>query len=119
MRLRTLALFLLAPLIVSLSPSTGDSITHRNAQGLDASDAAAARVPAPEEVLGFRPGDDRRLASWNQVIEYFRKLDAASDRVQFEELGRSTMNAPFVLATISAPENLARLGEFKEIQAQL
>jgi murein tripeptide amidase MpaA len=81
--------------------------------------AASARVPAPEEVFGFRPGDDRRLASWSQVVEYFRRLDAASDRVKFEELGRTTLDAPFVLATISAPENLARLDEFREIQRRL
>lgn len=81
--------------------------------------ATRAAPPAPEAVLGFRPGDDRRLASWSSVIEYFRRLDAASDRVQFEELGRTTMDAPFVMATISAPENLTKLGEFREIQRQL
>jgi hypothetical protein len=80
---------------------------------------ARAAVPAPEEVLGFRPGDDRRLASWQQVVDYFQRLDAASDRVRFEELGKSTLGKPFVLATISAPENLARLEEYKRIQAQL
>jgi Zinc carboxypeptidase len=78
-----------------------------------------ARVPAPEDVLGFRPGDDRKLAAWASVVEYFKRLDEVSDRVKFEELGKSTMGAPFVMATISAPENLARLGEFKDIQRQL
>ncbi len=76
-------------------------------------------VPAPEEVLGFKPGDDRKLASWSSIVEYFRRLDAASDRVKFEELGKTTMGAPFVMATISAPENLARLDEYREIQRQL
>ena len=76
-------------------------------------------VPAPEDVLGFRPGDDRKLASWSQVIEYFKRLDAASDRVKFEELGKTTMGQPFVMATISAPENLAHLDEYKRIQGQL
>jgi murein tripeptide amidase MpaA len=119
MRLPNLALFLLTPLLISFSPPTS-GISHRDAPELmSAHTMATARVPAPEEVLGFRPGDDRRLASWSQVIEYFKRLDAASDRVWFEELGRSTMNAPFVMATISAPENLARLNEFKEIQAAL
>ncbi len=80
---------------------------------------ASAIVPAPAEVLGFTPGDDRKLASWAQTIDYFRRLDAASDRVKFEELGRTTMNVPFVMATISAPENLARLDEYKNIQRQL
>ncbi|HYG79233.1 MAG TPA: M14 metallopeptidase family protein [Pyrinomonadaceae bacterium] len=83
------------------------------------SPAAPVVAPAPEEVLGFRPGDDRRLASWASVVEYFKRLDAASDRVRFEELGKSTMDAPFVMATISAPENLRRLAEFKDIQRRL
>src|SRR5205085_6908805 len=76
-------------------------------------------VPAPADVLGFTPGDDRKLASWAQMLDYFRKLDAASDRVKLEELGKTTLGRPFVVATISAPENLARLDEFREIQRQL
>jgi hypothetical protein len=81
--------------------------------------AQTSHVPAPEDVLGFRPGDDRKLASWAKVVEYFRKLAAASDRVNFAELGKTTMGAPFVLATISAPENLAHLEDYRKIQEQL
>lgn len=80
---------------------------------------AQKTIPAPEDVLGFRPGDDRKLASWAKIVEYFQKLDAASDRVKFEEIGKTTMGAPFVYATISSPENLSRLNAFKEIQDQL
>jgi hypothetical protein len=101
-------------------PANSAAQTRRaalNAQPPRAS--VASSVPAPADVLGFTPGDDRKLASWSQVVEYFKRLDAASDRVKFEELGRTTMGAPFVLATISSPENLARLSEFKEIQRQL
>src|SRR5467141_3459645 len=76
-------------------------------------------IPAPADVLGFTPGDDRKLASWAKVVEYFQKLAATSDRVEFEEIGKSTMGAPFVYATISAPENLAQLDEYKNIQRQL
>src|SRR6266550_1730144 len=81
--------------------------------------AQTKTVPAPADVLGFTPGDDRKLASWAKVVEYFQKLAAASDRVKFEEIGKSTMGAPFVYATISAPENLKRLDEFKDVQRQL
>jgi hypothetical protein len=80
---------------------------------------AAQNVPAPKDVLGFTPGDDRKLASWAQVIDYFKKLDAASDRVQFQEIGKSTMGAPFVYATISSPENLKNLEKYKKINAKL
>ena len=79
----------------------------------------AAAIPAPEEVLGFVPGDDRKLASWNKIVEYFERLDQSSDRVKFETLGQTSMNKPFVMATISSPANLAKLEEYKQIQAQL
>ncbi len=62
---------------------------------------------------------DRKLASWNQIVEYFERLDRASDRVKFETLGKTSMDKPFVMATISSPANLARLEEYKQIQAQL
>jgi hypothetical protein len=80
---------------------------------------AQTKVPAPADVLGFTPGDDRKLASWSQVVEYFERLDQASDRVTFQTLGQTTMGKPFVMATISSPANLARLEDFKKIQDQL
>jgi hypothetical protein len=116
---RTLALLLLfAAAIISLLAPEVKTRAERPTPELQIT-RKAARVPAPEDVLGFRPGDDRKLAAWASVVEYFKQLDDASDRVKFEELGKSTMGAPFVMATISAPENLARLNEFKEIQRQL
>ena len=80
---------------------------------------AQKKIPAPADVLGFVPGEDRKLASWNQIVDYFQRLDAASDRVVFETLGNTTMGKPFVMATISSPANLARLEEFRKIQDQL
>jgi hypothetical protein len=80
---------------------------------------SAQKAPAPIDVLGFTPGDDKKLASWNQIVDYFKKLDAGSDRVKFEEIGKTTMGAPFVYATISAPENLKNLEEYKQINAKL
>jgi Zinc carboxypeptidase len=80
---------------------------------------AQTKIPTPGEVLAFTPGEDRKLASWDQVVDYFQRLDRASDRVNFETLGTTTMGKPFVMATISAPANLARLDDFKEIQGQL
>src|SRR5829696_582558 len=79
----------------------------------------AAQIPAPKDILGFTPGDDRRLASWASIVDYFKKLDAASDRMIFEEIGKSTMGAPFVYATISSPENLKNLERYKQINAKL
>ena len=86
---------------------------------LSSAGISQTKIPTPAEVLAFTPGDDRKLASWDQVVDYFQQLDRASDRVNFETLGTTTMGKPFVMATISAPANLARLEEFKKIQDQL
>src|SRR5258708_31759859 len=110
---KRLPLILAALLFITLSIQS-DAILHR-----DATLAQTKTIPAPADVLGFTPGDDRKLASWAKVVEYFQKLAATSDRVKFEEIGKTTMGAPFVYATISAPENLAQLDEYKNIQRQL
>src|SRR5712671_3598493 len=110
---KRLPLTLAALLFITLSIQS-DAIVRRTVAF-----AQTKTIPAPADVLGFTPGDDRKLASWAKVVEYFRKLAAASDRVKFEEIGKTTMGAPFVYATISAPENLAHLREFKDIQRQL
>ncbi|HEX8736964.1 MAG TPA: M14 family metallopeptidase [Pyrinomonadaceae bacterium] len=80
---------------------------------------AQTKIPAPSDTLGFTPGDDRKLASWKQTVDYFQKLDAASNRVQFQEIGKTTLDRPFVYATISAPENLKNLEKYKVINAKL
>jgi hypothetical protein len=81
--------------------------------------AAAQPLPAPEQYLGFRVGTDRKLATWPQVVEYMRMACRASDRVKFEEIGKSTLGNPFVLLTISSPRNLARLEQIKADQRRL
>src|SRR5207237_10290273 len=110
---KRLSLTLAAFLFIALPIQSG-AITFRNV-----AEAQSKSIPAPAEVLGFTPGDDRKLASWAKVVEYFQKLTATSDRVNFEEISKSTMGKPFVYATISAPENIKQLSEFKEIQRQL
>ncbi len=79
----------------------------------------ATAIPAPREILGFTPGDDRKLAAWADIVAYFKRLSESSNRVRFQKIGTTTLGRPFVFATISAPENLARLEEYKEIQRKL
>jgi hypothetical protein len=117
MRTRIVSLLLTVTFLFQLSPP-GRGYAH-SVVTIESGTRHLAGIPAPEEVLGFVPGDDRKLASWNQVLEYFVALAKASDRVNFETLGNSTMGKPFVMATISAPENLARLSEYKKIQELL
>lgn len=79
----------------------------------------AAAPPTPSEHLGFTPGDDYKLADYAQITGYFQKLDAASDRIQVVEFGRSTLGKPMYVAFISDAENLKRLERYREISRRL
>ncbi|MFN2576923.1 MAG: M14 family metallopeptidase [Pyrinomonadaceae bacterium] len=76
-------------------------------------------VPSPRSVFGFNPGDDRTIADWSQIIDYFSRLDKASDRVQVQTIGTSTLGRTMIAAFISAPENIRNLDKYKAIQARL
>ena len=81
--------------------------------------AVSAAIPSPKSVLGFTPGDDRTIADWSQITDYFNRLDKASDRVAVETLGQSTLKRPLIVAFISARENILALEKYKDIQQQL
>lgn len=81
--------------------------------------ARAAEVPTPESHLGYRAGADFHLPGWQTVIEYFRKVDAASPRVALRELGRTTEDRPYVVAIVSQPETIANLKTFQDLQHRL
>src|SRR5690349_9862262 len=81
--------------------------------------AQSSTVPSPKSVLGFTPGDDRTVAGWSQITDYFERLDRASDRVLVQTLGQSTLKRPVIVAFISARENILALEKYKDIQRQL
>ena len=76
-------------------------------------------APSPKSVLGFAPGDDRTIADWGQITDYFARLDKASDRVLIQRIGESTLKRPMIVAFISARENLLALNKYKELQHKL
>ncbi len=63
---KRLLLILFSVLFVVLSIQSGALLSST------AATAQTKSIPAPEDVLGFRPGDDRKLASWAKVVEYER-----------------------------------------------
>ncbi len=73
------------------------------------------KIISPEEHFKFELGTDRKLARWDKIVNYFWKLDEASDRIRVVELGKSTEGHPFILAFISSPENLANLEKYREM----
>ena len=96
------ALFALA---VALGPSQGSRATQQ--------------VPAPRAFFGFEIGADGELARYPKVLEYFQQVAERSDRVTYEELGRTTMDNVYALVKISSPANLARFDRLVEINRRL
>jgi hypothetical protein len=76
-------------------------------------------IPTPRSILGFEPGDDKKLAEWPVLVRYFQALARASDRVDYRELGKTTLGAPFVALAISSPQNLRQLDRYRRINAGL
>ncbi|MCS7041256.1 MAG: M14 family zinc carboxypeptidase [Bryobacteraceae bacterium] len=81
--------------------------------------ALLAAPPAPREHFGFDPGDDYRLAGYEQIVSYFQKLASSSDRIRLVEFGRSSEGRPMYAAFISDAANLRQLDRWRDINRRL
>ncbi|MBM3291415.1 peptidase M14 family protein [Candidatus Bathyarchaeota archaeon] len=71
-------------------------------------------VLSPDEFFGHEMGADRKLERWDKIVEYFGVL-SKSPSVKVTELGKTTEGNPFLLAIISAPENIKNLDKIREM----
>lgn len=81
--------------------------------------AIVAQVPSPKSVLGFNPTDDKTIADWRQIQDYFAKLDKASNKVAVREIGKTTNGKPLIVAFISSADNIKNLEKYRRISAKL
>lgn len=87
--------------------------------GAQAAGQGPATVPHPATVFGFQPGEDYKLADYTQLLDFYRQLTAASERVQMIEIGRTAQDNPLVLLFISTEENLRQLERWRSISERL
>ena len=78
-----------------------------------------AAVPSPEQFFGFQMGADRKLANWDKLHEYYQALARASNKMRLVELGKTSEGRPYIALFISSPANLAKLDQFKTMNARL
>jgi hypothetical protein len=74
-----------------------------------------AQVPAPESVLGHKPGDDFFLATYEESLSYFQKLAESSDKIKLFRVGKTSEGRDWYIAVISSAENLRNLDRYREI----
>ncbi|MGB3861204.1 MAG: hypothetical protein WA915_03925, partial [Candidatus Aminicenantaceae bacterium] len=70
---------------------------------------------SPEEFLGHKVGADHKLADYDQILAYFKKLDSESEKIKVLTIGETVLKKPMILAVITAEENMARLDEYRSI----
>jgi len=78
-----------------------------------------AQIPKPSETFGFEPGADYKMATYDQMLAYYEKLDAATNRVQMIEIGKSVHGRPIKLVFISSEENMKSLDKWRGISEKL
>jgi len=81
--------------------------------------AQSSKIPAPETSFGFKPGADYKLATYDQSIEYFRKLAASSKFIRLVATGKTTQGRTMYFALISSPKNLDRIEKYRQIAQRL
>lgn len=78
-----------------------------------------AQIPKPSDVFGFEVGADYKLADYDQMLDYYEKLAASTDRVQMIDIGMSVMGRPIKLLFISSEENMKSLEKWRTISEKL
>jgi Zinc carboxypeptidase len=83
------------------------------------SPAAQTTITTPKAQLGFNFGDDYQLANYQQIADYWRKLDAESDRMVLQEIGKTAEGRPQLMAIVTSPANHKNLAKYKDISRRL
>jgi hypothetical protein len=111
---RSLLAVLLFVALVSFAPAQVKAQSKTQPQK-----QASGHVPTPSEFLGFEVGADRKLADYRQIVSYLKAVAAASDRVEIQVLGKTTLGEEMIMAVISSPDNLRNKEKYKEIARKL
>ena len=78
-----------------------------------------SQIPKPSDVFGFEVGADYKLADYDQMLDYYEKLAASTNRVQMIDIGKSVMGRPMKLLFISSEENMKSLEKWRTISEKL
>ena len=80
---------------------------------------AQNKITSPKEQLGFNVGDDYKLITYSQLVEYWEKLSAESPRIHLEVMGKTAEGRTQYMAIITSPKNFEKLSTYKEISHKL
>ncbi len=76
-------------------------------------------ITPPKNFFGYKPGADRNLFSYSELIEYLYLLESESQKIKMYHTGESPMGNPMYITFISSPENIKNLEKLREINREL
>jgi hypothetical protein len=77
------------------------------------------KVTTPEAFFGHQIGADYVLPNYTKFTEFVRKLDAESDRMTVQSIGKTAEGRDQLMAIITSPENHKNLQKYKDISRRL
>ncbi len=80
---------------------------------------AQSNIPTPKSHFGFDIGDNYHLANFTQTEAYFKKLDAASDRLKLVDMGETEEGRRQYMFVVSSSENMKKLDHYREISQKM
>src|SRR4029079_7323068 len=80
-----------------------------------AAQAPAPKVTTPEQFFGHKIGADYVLPNYTKFTEFVKKLDAESDRMTLQSIGKTAEGRDQLMAIITAPENFKNLKRYQDI----
>ncbi|MFE9658124.1 M14 family zinc carboxypeptidase [Micromonospora sp. NPDC006431] len=86
---------------------------------LNSTALAAPRITTPEQFFGFPLGTEGRLARWDDLVKYYKLVADKSQKVLYQEIGKTATGQPFPLLTVSSPDNLKNLDRIKASNQRL
>ncbi len=81
--------------------------------------AAVAQFTTPEEYIGYKPGADFHLMTYETAIDYFEELAGETDRMIVLDMGETSFGRRMKYAVISSEDNMDQLDRYKDINKRL
>lgn len=76
-------------------------------------------IKSPEEFLGYKVGTDYKIADYETISKYFKHLSENSQKIHYEIIGKTSLDADMFMAVISSEENMKNLDKYKSIVKKL
>ncbi|MFH1940976.1 MAG: M14 metallopeptidase family protein [bacterium] len=77
------------------------------------------QVTPPEQFLGYKPGADFHLATYEQLQEYFDLIDSQTDRLKMFDMGPTAEGRRMRYAVIASDETMTDLDHYRLLNRRL